>query len=98
MDGPNQQIWIRSNSWRAGDTVNPGGQCETPAPTNLAGLRSAASFGYGAGFGAPWIVVDFGRVFLVIRPCHILFLILIMYEMSLRDYRCHDVCVCSLSV
>lgn len=38
--------------------------------TNLAGLRSAASFGYGAGFGAPWTVVDFGfgRVFLVIQP------------------------------
>lgn len=69
MDG-NQQIWIRSNSLRAGDTVNPPGQCETPAPTNLAGLRSAASFGYGAGFGAPWIVVDFGfgRVVLVIQP------------------------------
>ena len=50
-----------SNGWKpanldkiqqlaCGDTVDPGGQNET----NLAELRSAASFGYGAGFGAPW--------------------------------------------
>ena len=65
MDG-NQQIWIRSNSLRAGDTVNPGIQCETNVKqysTNLAELRSAANFGYGAGFGAPWTVVDFSLVF-----------------------------------